>query len=222
MENSSLLVGEARNLLAQFLFQGEDVFKPVGALSGGERNRLLLARLLASRPNMLILDEPTNHLDLWCRQALENALINYPGTVIFASHDRYLLQNVATRILEIRGGNGRVFNETWEEYRRRTKGDSPASNVKRPASKATGKAVDTRRTTREARPVSPEKRLKQVEKEIGPLEERLKELTALLADPDTYAEDGKSKTLSDEYEQSNSRLQELYEEWETLAEQVAA
>jgi ATP-binding cassette subfamily F protein 3 len=216
MANSPLLIAEARDLLAQFLFRGEDVFKAVGALSGGERNRLLIARLLASRPNMLLLDEPTNHLDLWCRQALENALASYPGTVLFASHDRYLLQNVATRILQIKGGQATLFNEPWEDYRRRTRGiETPLVSSKRPGS---GKAMDARRPGREGRKPSPEKRLKQVEAEIGPLEERLKELVARLADPATYTEEGAAKPLSDEYETANARLQELYEEWESLAE----
>ena len=214
MVNSPLKIPEARDLLAQFLFRGEDVFKAVGTLSGGERNRLLLARLLASQPNLLLLDEPTNHLDLWCRQALENALVSYPGTVIFASHDRYLLQNAATRILEIKGGQATVYNETWEEYRRRTRGGTVAAAPK------PGPKVAPAKTT--AKPPNPEKRLKQVEKEIGPLEERLKELTSLLADPDSYSDGYKAKLLSDEYESSNLRLQTLYEEWETLAEMVTA
>ncbi|MBW3624416.1 MAG: ABC-F family ATP-binding cassette domain-containing protein [Armatimonadetes bacterium] len=215
MANSPLKVAEARDLLAQFLFRGEDVFKLVGALSGGERNRLLLSRLLASQPNLLLLDEPTNHLDLWCRQALENALAAYPGTVIFASHDRYLLQGVATRILEIKGGEAKVYNETWEEYRRRTRGTTaPTVAVKSPTAKVA--------PPKSSRAPHPEKRLKQVEREIGPLEERLKELAALLADPDTYADGDTAKSLSDEYESSNLRLQILYEEWEQLAEIVAA
>jgi ATP-binding cassette subfamily F protein 3 len=208
MENSTLTVGDARNLLGQFLFQGDDVFKAIGALSGGERNRLLLARLLASQPNMLLLDEPTNHLDLWCRQALENALVSYPGTVIFASHDRYLLRNVATRILEIRGGQARVFDLTWEEYREKIKNVLPL--LKQPLDSKAVRAKD-------AKAPSPEKRLKQVEKEIAPLEERLAELTRLLADPSTYTEEGQAKALSDEYEESNRRLETLYAEWEELA-----
>jgi ATP-binding cassette subfamily F protein 3 len=215
MANSPLKIAEARDLLAQFLFRGEEVFKAVGTLSGGERNRLLLARLLASQPNLLALDEPTNHLDLWCRQALENALANYPGTVIFASHDRYLLGNVATRILEIKGGNATVYNETWEEYRYRTRGGMTSTVASKPSPV---KAAPPR----SAKTLSPEKRLKQVEKEIGPLEVRLKEITGLLADPNTYADGDAAGTLSEEYESSNLRLQQLYEEWEGLAEIVAA
>ncbi len=222
MANSTLQLAEARDLLAQFLFRGDDVFKAVGALSGGERNRLLISRLLAARPNCLMLDEPTNHLDLWCRRALENALAHYPGTVLFASHDRYLLQRVATRILEIKGGAAKVWEETWEEYRARTRPALPTS-LPKPGSKAAKAAAEAlKRKHRGARGPSPEKELKRIEGQIAPLEARIRELTDLLADAATYLEGGAAKALTDEYEAATVRLQDLYEEWEPLAEEVTA
>src|SRR5207248_8334799 len=103
--------------LHQFLFMGDAVEKRVGTLSGGERTRLALACLLARRPNVLLLDEPTNHLDIPSREAVEAALVRFPGAVIVASHDRYFLERVPTRLLEIRPGIHRFFDGNYDRYR---------------------------------------------------------------------------------------------------------
>ncbi|HOJ23194.1 MAG TPA: ABC-F family ATP-binding cassette domain-containing protein, partial [Armatimonadota bacterium] len=119
LDAGAATVEDARSLLARFLFFGDDVFKRVGDLSGGETNRMALARLLLSHANLLLLDEPTNHLDIAARDRLEEALLAFPGTVICASHDRYLLDRIATRIVEVAGGEARVYDDTYAEYRRR-------------------------------------------------------------------------------------------------------
>src|SRR6185436_18211664 len=107
---------EARNLLGRFLFSGDDVLKPVSALSGGERSRLALAKLVLAQANLLLLDEPTNHLDIPSRESLEAALESYAGTLIFASHDRRLIASIATRLWVIARGLLTVFEGTYEEY----------------------------------------------------------------------------------------------------------
>jgi len=111
-----------RSLLGCFLFSGDDVFKPLGVLSGGERNRYALARILVSPSNFLLLDEPTNHLDMRAKDVLLDALANYGGTVIFVSHDRYFIDRLATRVLEIEGGAVTAYEGNYEDYLRRKEG----------------------------------------------------------------------------------------------------
>ncbi|MEA4883799.1 MAG: ABC-F family ATP-binding cassette domain-containing protein [Clostridia bacterium] len=119
-------LGEARSYLARFLFRGEDVFKQIRVLSGGERNRLILAKLILSAPNLMLLDEPTNHLDIPSRHGLEQALAEYDGTVICASHDRYFLDQVATAILEIADGRARLYQGNYSFYRERKSSEAAA------------------------------------------------------------------------------------------------
>ena len=110
---------ELRSLLGCFLFSGDDVFKPLGVLSGGERNRFALARILVSPANFLLLDEPTNHLDMRAKDVLLEALASYSGTVVFVSHDRYFIDRLATRVLEIEGGAVTAYEGNYEDYLRR-------------------------------------------------------------------------------------------------------
>ena len=116
--DSTVTDGELRSYLAQFLFSGEDVFKPVGSLSGGEKSRLMLSRIIYAGPQLLALDEPTNHLDIASREALETALMEYPGTILFVTHDRYLVQKIATHLLYIEDGRAHVFDRlsAFEEW----------------------------------------------------------------------------------------------------------
>lgn len=125
----NLPLGEARSLLARFLFRGEDVFKRVAVLSGGERSRLALACLLLSEPNVLFLDEPTNHLDMAAREALEEACLAYPGTLIFVSHDRYFLEKLAQRIVVVQGGRATVYEGSYAEYRNSVRNRGPGAEV---------------------------------------------------------------------------------------------
>ncbi len=109
--------GQARDYLARFLFRGDEVLKLAGDLSGGEKNRLLLGMMLLEEPNLIILDEPTNHLDIASRHALEDALSDFEGTVIVASHDRYFLDRIATRILQVDDGKAELFDGNFTFYR---------------------------------------------------------------------------------------------------------
>jgi ATP-binding cassette subfamily F protein 3 len=131
LNRTSLGLQASRYLLGLMLFSGEDVFKSVGALSGGERSRLALARLSASGANLLLLDEPTNHLDIPSREALEAALDSYEGTLIFASHDRRLISTLADRLWVVEDGRIVTFEGSWDEYQesRQAAASAPSSPV---------------------------------------------------------------------------------------------
>ncbi|NLC55411.1 MAG: ABC-F family ATP-binding cassette domain-containing protein [Armatimonadetes bacterium] len=216
---------EARSLLARFLFFGDDVFKRVGDLSGGETNRLALARIFLSHANLLLLDEPTNHLDIAARDRLEETLLAFSGTIIFASHDRYLLDRVATRIVEVAGGEAKVYNDTYAEYRRRKERErllaaQAAARAERAAAAAARPAP--RPMARGARPQDLRRAVKAVEERIAAAEARASELEAILADPSSYTDADRVKEATAEYEALSASLPELIAEWERLAEQVEA
>ncbi len=162
LEAEDLTSGQARSLLARFLFTGEDVFKSITTLSGGERNRLILAKLMLQRPNVLVLDEPTNHLDIDSRQALDTALKDFEGTVILTSHDRYLLNSVATRIVEINRGTARVYDGNYDyfversaRYRVRPVKKKPKPIVKKPVTPPAPKAPPPPTTSEKSKPPKP-------------------------------------------------------------------
>ena len=204
---------QAVQALHQFLFVGDALNRSVGDLSGGERTRLALCRALVRHPNLLLLDEPTNHLDIASREAVERALRTYPGTVIVVSHDRYFLQAVATRLLEIRGGEHRFFPGTFEEYRRRTAAPEPAR--KKPAAVAAAAARPAR-----SRAVSPGKQLSRVEAEIQRLEARRTAVEPLLADPALWQDHARGVALTAELAGLTQELEARYEEWASLSEAV--
>ncbi|MCC6446217.1 MAG: ABC-F family ATP-binding cassette domain-containing protein [Armatimonadetes bacterium] len=205
---------EVRHLLARYLFSGEDVFKRVGDLSGGERNRVVLAKLLVQQPNFLLLDEPTNHLDIPSREALEQALHSYTGTVLFSSHDRYLLDTIATRIVEVAAGGVTVYEGNYSEYRARK------ARLERRAASAEKSAVQ--RATSQPAPSSASSRaaLQGVEKEIAETEVRLSELSLLLSEEHLYQDGVRVAESVKEYETLTTRLESLYQDWEILALQM--
>ena len=133
---------EARTHLGRFLFTGDDVFRPVRLLSGGEKNKLVLAQLTWLKPNLLILDEPTNHLDLDSREALGQMLREYDGTLLLVSHDRYLLDQVTTHTLEVADGHARLYDLGYQEYR--TAKRKEASAPGNAASAKNGNAISSR------------------------------------------------------------------------------
>ncbi len=210
---------EARTVLGRFLFRQEDVFKRVGELSGGERSRLALARLAVGQANVLLLDEPTNHLDLPSRGALEEALADFPGAMVIVSHDRYLLDRLATRVLEIEGGRAEWYQGNWTAYRRQKQEPSPSAV---PAS--SGRAAFTERRARRAAERASrgaQARLAEIEARIEELERRKAELEARMDDPGLYrGEQGREAV--DEYRRVEAELRESYAAWETAAEEAAA
>jgi ATP-binding cassette subfamily F protein 3 len=223
VDGTELKVKEARHLLAKYLFTGEDVFKPVGVLSGGERCRLALGKLLLRQPNLLLLDEPTNHLDIVSREVLEDALRDFDGTMLMASHDRYFLDALATRIVEIKDGAARTFDGSYSQYRQtlaRETQVNPKSQIPNLKPQISNLKLDGRRqrASERAQRANHRQRIKEVEDEIALLETQLSIVSASLANPDTYRS-GDAKQVTQDYESLTQRLNELYREWEELMEE---
>lgn len=223
-----------RNTLAAFLFYGDDVFKPVSALSGGERGRLSLAKLMLGNANFLILDEPTNHLDITSKEILENALLEYDGTVLYVSHDRYFINRTATRILALEGGKFTGYPGNYDYYLEKrdvignTEEAEPVSagenETHRRISNSSVKEAgvsDNKLSWQEQKALEAEKRkkqnrLKKVEEEIEALESRRDEINDEMSDPAVATNVEKLTALSDEHSRLEAGLNELYEEWELL------
>jgi len=174
--DSTATDGELRSYLAQFLFSGEDVFKSVGALSGGEKSRLTLARIIYAGPQLLALDEPTNHLDIASREALETALMEYPGTILFVTHDRYLVQKIATHLIYIEDGRAYTFDRlsAFEEWLSQSESADPHPPLRGGLSQGErrepAKLSKNRREQLEKEVAQVEKRIAAVEAEIAELE----------------------------------------------------
>ena len=214
---------EIRNLLAAFLFTGDDVFKPISALSGGERGRVSLAKLMLSEANFLILDEPTNHLDIISKEILEDALNNYEGTVLYVSHDRYFINRTATRILELTNqklvnyiGNYDYYLEKKEEL---TSIYAPKIQEEKAREKTSSTKLDWQQKKEEqARIRKRENELKKTEKAIEDLENRDKEIDEELAKQEIATDPSKCIPLSSEKAEIAQKLEVLYEKWEELAQ----
>lgn len=214
-----------RNTLAAFMFTGDDVFKLVKDLSGGEKGRLSLAKLMLSEANLIILDEPTNHLDMTSKEILENAINNYTGTVFYVSHDRYFINQTASRILELTNtkiinylGNYDYYEEKCEEL---TKTYAPAiEKEKKFTSTSSGKQDYLERKAEAARTRKLKNDISKVEKEIKEKEDRLNELDELLADPAVSTNSAKLNEISKEQNEISERLDELMDQWEILSDQL--
>jgi ATP-binding cassette subfamily F protein 3 len=238
---------ELRTLLGTFLFTGEDAFKSVSVLSGGEKSRVALARTLLSTANFLILDEPTNHLDIQSKEVLIEALQQYEGTFVLVSHDRYVLDAVAEKIWRIGGGAVRTFLGNYSEFRwqveegsaRPLEGTTAVADTSDTATEAPSQnghaapAPDEETSSASPAPADGrfadlnsyqlKRKLEETEEEIMELEEQQNELEAAMADPDAYEGDGvQARELSDEYNAIKKELSELYEVWEELTEHVMA
>jgi ATP-binding cassette, subfamily F, member 3 len=204
----------ARGYLGRFLFSGDDVFKPIGALSGGERSRLALAKLTLQGANFLVLDEPTNHLDLPARQVLEEVMATYDGTLIFVSHDRYFVDTLATTVWMLEDGaiTAHVGNYTTWRTRRAQAQNAAAIQVTREATSA-------RRVAQQgnARSVPLGRTVDQVELEIAAQETALAALEHALAEASSAANVARINELAAEYESTRARLDQLYQQWQELA-----
>ena len=235
--------GELRSFLAKFLFTGDDVYKHVRDLSGGEKGRLALAKLIYSRVNVLVLDEPTNHLDIPSREALEEALAAYEGTIITISHDRYFLDRVATQILALDGlGGAEHYDGDYTEYHDWKLGrrDSavvkeveeenlvsvtaptmtpvaeaaPAKSKTPPAPKKPGVKLVKKKKTETRTP-------EMVENEIAQAESRLNQISEQMGTPEVARDAERLISLNDEYRQTEASLKILYEEWDDLSRKEA-
>lgn len=214
---------EIRNLLAAFLFTGDDVFNPIQALSGGEKGRVSLAKLMLSEANFLILDEPTNHLDITSKEILEEALSNYEGTVLYVSHDRYFINKTATRILDLTNqklvnyiGNYDYYLEKKEEL---TQIYAPDIQEEAVETKTSAVKLDWKQQKEEqARLRKKENDLKKTEAMIEELETRDSEIDEEMAKPEVATNVAECVRLSKEKAEIAQKLEELYEKWEALAE----
>ncbi len=229
---------EIRNTLAAFLFTGEDVFKQVKALSGGERGRVSLAKLMLSEANFLILDEPTNHLDIMSKEILEDAINAYTGTVLYVSHDRYFINKTASRILDL---NHKVLTNYLGnyEYYLEKKEEQPASNDSSHQNSSSTHAPSSQGSTASASPApaatdskqdwiarkeqqaaqrKKENELKKCEERIEQLETRNKEIDTLMASPEICTNVAKLQELNKEKSANDAELADLYEKWELLSE----
>jgi ATP-binding cassette subfamily F protein 3 len=231
--------GELRGFLSRFLFVGEDVFKLVGDLSGGEKGRLALAKLIYSRKNVLILDEPTNHLDIPAREALETALDEYDGTIITVSHDRFFLDKIATQILSFEENGVDVFNGNYTEYHdwrvlrdagvsrdagsgergdAGKMGDAEIEGRGDVGSERRGEAVTLSKNELNRL----EKRIAEIESRLPMLEDEIAKLSAELSLPEVAADYSRLQDLTRQLEEKQNESKRLYKEWEECEESRAS
>jgi ATP-binding cassette, subfamily F, member 3 len=213
---------EIRTILGNFLFSGEDVLKIVSTLSGGEKARLALAKLMMQKSNFLILDEPTNHLDLDSKEVLENALVDYPGTILFVSHDRYFINRIATKVLELSSngcseflGDYDYFVEKKEEIielKALEQKDKPTS-ITTPDKNSFQQDKETKKQERQKK-----RKLEEIEDRISQLEENIEQYEIQLCDPVVFQDHEKVIEINMKNEQAKTELESLMEEWAELAE----
>ncbi|MFA7572735.1 MAG: ABC-F family ATP-binding cassette domain-containing protein [Lutispora sp.] len=204
-----------RNALAAFLFQGEDVFKEISVLSGGEKSRIALLKLMLSKSNFLLLDEPTNHLDMESKGVLEAALSGYTGTVLFISHDRYFLNKVATKVVELTPLEAKLYDGGYSYYikKRELFNSEDIYNAAETGKDSEVKNDWLKQKEEKAKERRQQKRLEIIEKEIETAESRIKEIDELLAQPDIFSDHVKCHGLSEVKEMLSSQIDELFEEW---------
>ena len=203
---------DARDLLGSFLFSGDDVFKKVSALSGGEKNRLSLAEIVVSDANFLLLDEPTNNLDIPAREALEEALLHYRGTIFFISHDRYFLRKLATRVVELQDRKLVNYPGGYDYYRSHQRMDTREGGKKRPRRRVRP-GLDKNQSVIATRLVAVEGEIDATERRIGRLEKEL-------ATSELYADGERSRKVVTEHRQLKGMLENLYEDWGALLEEA--
>lgn len=220
----SLTNTEIRNVLAAFLFTGEDVFKMVSSLSGGEKGRVLLAKLMLSQANFLILDEPTNHLDITSKEILEDALNSYTGTVLYVSHDRYFINRTASRILDLTQngfinylGNYDYYLEKKENVGFSTDISSNTEISVSPASQSDSKLEWKARKELQAAARKRENEIAKLEAEIEKLENRSSEIDSLMATDEYCNNSAKLMQLQTEKDDISSKLETAYEKWEEIS-----
>lgn len=211
---------EIRSFLGRLLFTGDDVFKPVPALSGGELSRVAMAKMILGQANLLLLDEPTNHLDIASREALENALAEFPGSIVLASHDRALIDRLVDRLILVEQGNASVHLGNYAEYRRKHLEAQEEQSPKSTEAVLKIRRVQEEREKKKARDREDRKQrraLEQLERDIESMEELLESFHEKFAalDPADYVA---AQRLNDEYDGLKNDLKALYEEWEELVD----
>lgn len=199
---------QVRNILGTFMFSGEDVFKKIKVLSGGEKVRLQLCKILRKSPNLLILDEPTNHLDIFSKEKLESLLTEYNGTVLFVSHDRYFINKVADSLLVFENDEVVYFDGKYDEYVNKSKNVVVTSE----------KAKDKKISKKESKPKTTFAIMKKLERDIDKKENKRKELETKLFDKEIYTNITKVNEINDMIENLTKEIENLYDEWENISE----
>lgn len=206
----SMTPNEIRTLLGSFEFTGEDVFKKINDLSGGEKVKLSLCKILNNKPNLLILDEPTNHLDIISKDTIEKILTNYNGTIIMVSHDRYLINNVCNKLLVFENNEAKLYNYGYKEYLEKRKVDIPIlkEEPKKDKNKVINSSVDNT------------SKLNKIMKEIELLDNDLKKLNNKLLEKEIYMNVVKAKEIEQEILNITNKIEDKTNEWESLANKV--
>lgn len=217
---------EIRTVLGNFLFSGDDVLKPVSTLSGGEKARLALSKLMLQKANFLILDEPTNHLDLDSKEILENALIDFPGTILFVSHDRYFINRIATKVFELSSHNITEYLGDYDYFITKKEEklelerleEEEKKNVSQNSSQSASEGKLNYQQEKELKKLERQKqrRIEEIERSISELEEKIEKNEALLCEPTVYQDHEQVQKINTENEQLNSELEQLMTEWEQL------
>lgn len=207
-----------RNMLGSFLFEDEEVFKKISTLSGGERARVAILKLILSNSNFLLLDEPTNHLDIDSKEVLEEALLNYTGTLFTISHDRYFLNTVVDKILVLDSEGITEYLGNYDYYMEKKKQALEMNTVEAVEEKTKTQLKDEKRKEREQREIEKKARVRRqnIEKEIEEIEAKIEELDLLMCQEEVYSNPEKSKEVSQNKSNLEENLNNLYEEWEQL------
>ena len=226
------MVPAIRNILGGFLFSGDDIYKRVAVLSGGERTRLAVARMLLRPSNTLLLDEPTNHLDIDSTNVLLDALVDYGGTLIFVSHDRYFVDRLSTKVLQIGGGDAGLYLGTYEEFRlsklERTQQPTPSPVPRKsrartkPASSAASRRrnqADVRRQERQRKAL--QARISDLEQRISDRESTVQQLEAEIASPDFYSDAATAQDTINRHQTLMWEVGDLMNQWEALQSQAS-
>ena len=209
---------QVRGVLALFLFMGEDVFQPISTLSGGERGRVALAKLMLRKDNVLLLDEPTNHLDMDSREVLEDALEDFTGTILTVSHDRYFINRVANKVIEMSADGVVEFAGNYDNYLEKKRLMDAGEEEAGPTKTKTELEKEKRRQRlmRESKKAL-KQRVAALEGDIAATEELIEELEAKMGDPATYQDEKKAAQVAHDHKAAQEKLEALYEEWSEAA-----
>lgn len=238
LSGADMTVTRTRSLLGAFLFRGEDVEKKVTVLSGGEKSRLALAKMIAKPANCMLLDEPTNHLDMSSQDVLQEAMAQYDGTIVVVSHNRYFLEGFVNKVLEVKDGNITMYEGTVAEYQAKQEqlreelkeqedkggsagGDRSKHASESPESRKEKKRQEAQLRQERSRLAGPWlKKLAEAEQQVESYEQQKEELETLMADPELYSDEKKWVKASKDYDDCKRRLDRWYEKWETAQESI--